>query len=148
MLFRSGSYVLTKVPAGAYRVVANYISYQEWILDSVLVTENKTAELPIALNPDAIGKGIRIVDYKKTSSESAVVMEMKTTQGVLVGVSAKQISKTPDQDAANVAKRIPGVTIVDNRFIMVRGLQERYNSVSLNGILAPSQESEIGRAHV
>jgi hypothetical protein len=139
----SGSYSLTKVPVGSHRVVANYISYQENILDSVVVSENRTLDLAITLSPDAIGQGISVIDYKKTSSESAVVMEMKTTQGVLVGVSAKQISKTPDQDAANVAKRIPGVTIVDNRFIMVRGLQERYNAVCLNGILAPSQESDV-----
>ncbi|MFM7813297.1 MAG: carboxypeptidase-like regulatory domain-containing protein [Flavobacteriales bacterium] len=138
-----GAYELQKVPAGMHRIVANYISYQEGILDSVLVQANSSLELAIALSPDAIGQGIQVKDFKKTSSESAVVMEMKTTQGVLVGVSAKQISKTPDQDAANVAKRIPGVTIVENRFIMVRGLQERYNAVCLNGILAPSQESDV-----
>ncbi|MBK9630484.1 MAG: TonB-dependent receptor plug domain-containing protein [Saprospiraceae bacterium] len=37
-------------------------------------------------------------------------------------------------------QRIPGVTIVDNRFVMIRGLSERYNNVMINNVVAPSTE--------
>jgi outer membrane receptor protein involved in Fe transport len=45
-----------------------------------------------------------------------------------------------DRNAADVVKRIPGVTVMDDRFIMVRGLYDRYNSVWLNDASAPSSE--------
>src|SRR5437868_2135935 len=45
-----------------------------------------------------------------------------------------------DRDAAQVIRRVPGVTIVGNRFINVRGLSERYSTVMLNGTIAPSTE--------
>ena len=54
-----GTYELQKVPAGMHRIVANYISYQEGILDSVRVQANSTLELAIALSPDAIDKAFR-----------------------------------------------------------------------------------------
>jgi hypothetical protein len=37
-----------------------------------------------------------------------------------------------------VVKRISGVTIIGDRFVMVRGLADRYNTVLLNGVTAPS----------
>jgi len=39
-----------------------------------------------------------------------------------------------------VMSRVPGVTVVDNRFIMVRGVPERYNQVMINNAIAPSTE--------
>ena len=38
--------------------------------------------------------------------------------------------------------KIPGVTIFGDRFIMVRGLADRYNTVLLNGVTAPSLEPD------
>ena len=58
------------------------------------------------------------------------------------GISAQQISKTQDSDAAEVLRRIPGITIVDDRFIVVRGLAQRYNNVWLNNATTPSSETD------
>jgi TonB-dependent receptor len=61
---------------------------------------------------------------------------------VVSGISSEQIVKTQDRDAAEVVRRIPGVTIVDNRFIQIRGLSDRYNTVWLNDVTAPSSETD------
>jgi outer membrane receptor for ferrienterochelin and colicin len=59
---------------------------------------------------------------------------------VISGISAEQITKLPDRDVAQIAQRVSGVTIVDNRFVVVRGVPERYNQVMINGAIAPSTE--------
>ncbi|HET7733023.1 MAG TPA: outer membrane beta-barrel protein, partial [Paludibacter sp.] len=46
-------------------------------------------------------------------------------------------------DASEVVKRVPGVTIQDNRFIVVRGLNQRYNNVWLNNAATPSSETDV-----
>jgi hypothetical protein len=37
-------------------------------------------------------------------------------------------------------QRVPGVTIVGNRFVMIRGVSERYNQIMINDVIAPSTE--------
>jgi outer membrane receptor for ferrienterochelin and colicin len=61
---------------------------------------------------------------------------------VASGISSQQISRTQDNDAAEVLKRIPGITIIDERFVVVRGLAQRYNNVWLNEATTPSGETD------
>lgn len=59
------------------------------------------------------------------------------------GLSSQIIQKAGDSYAAQVVRRVPGITVVDNRFINVCGLLERYNSIQLNNVVAPSLETDI-----
>jgi outer membrane receptor protein involved in Fe transport len=77
---------------------------------------------------------------KVTNTENSVINEIKTSATIVSGTSASQISKSLDRNAADVVKRIPGVTVQDDRFIVVRGLPERYNTVWLNDASTPSSE--------
>ncbi|WP_370525709.1 TonB-dependent receptor plug domain-containing protein [Olivibacter sp. SDN3] len=78
-----------------------------------------------------------------TGSELAVLSEVRKANVVANGISSQIIQKSGDSDAAQVVKRIPGITIVDNRFINIRGLAERYNAVQLNNVVTPSLETDI-----
>ena len=55
-------------------------------------------------------------------------------------MGAEQISRTGDSDAAAALRRVTGVTLVDGKFIYVRGLGERYSSTQLNGAAVPSPD--------
>jgi TonB-dependent receptor len=83
---------------------------------------------------------IVIQNIRRRNTESALVMEMKEAKQVVSAISAEQMSKGTDGNAAQAMQRVPGVTINDGRFVMVRGLGERYNNVMINGALAPSTE--------
>ena len=50
------------------------------------------------------------------------------------GVSAQQITKTQDKDASEVIRHVPGISIIEEKFVMVRGLSQRYNNVWINNI--------------
>ena len=52
----------------------------------------------------------------------------------------EQISKSGDSDAAGALKRVTGLTLVDGKFIFIRGLGERYSSTLLNGLNLPSPD--------
>ena len=55
-------------------------------------------------------------------------------------MGAEQISRTGDSDAASALRRVTGLTLVDGKFIYVRGLGERYSSTQLNGLAVPSPD--------
>src|SRR6185369_15368682 len=54
-----------------------------------------------------------------------------------------QIQKTSDRTAADAIRRVPGVTVCDDRFVNVRGLAARYNNVWMNDAAAPSSETDM-----
>lgn len=139
-----GTYSLSKIPTGTYVIVVNYISYETKKITGVSVKDGEVLQLNIVLGNAPVETGVvNVTDYRSTTSEAAVLMEMKEAKGVLSGIGAAQIARSQDRDASEVARRIPGVTVVDNRFVIVRGLSERYNSVLINNALAPSMETDV-----
>lgn len=83
---------------------------------------------------------VTVVSRKDT--ESAMIQEERKSDVVQSGVSAQQIAKTQDKDASEVIRRVPGISIIDDKFVMVRGLSQRYNNVWLNGSAVPSSEAD------
>jgi hypothetical protein len=132
-----------QLPEGNYTLDCRMVSYAPVQIKDVQTKGKKQIQLDFILEEDVQqGNTLEIFEFKQTNTEAAVLMEMKDAKGVVSGMSSTQIAKGQDRDASQVARRIPGVTIVDNRFVMVRGLSSRYNATMINGILAPSLESD------
>ncbi|MGC4022554.1 MAG: TonB-dependent receptor [Cyclobacteriaceae bacterium] len=87
-------------------------------------------------------EGVTVQVTRMTGTDVSVVKELREAKAVVSAISGIQISKTQDRDAADVVRRIPGVTVIDNRFVNVRGLNDRYNSVWLNDAATPSTEND------
>ena len=73
-------------------------------------------------------------------SATAVIEERKQQAFVADIMGAEQISRTGDSDAASALRRVTGLTLVDGKFIYIRGLGERYSSTRLNGANVPSPD--------
>lgn len=73
-------------------------------------------------------------------SAAAVVAERKNQAFVADILGSEQMSRTGDSDAASALRRVTGLTLVDDKFIYVRGLGERYSSARLNGANIPSPD--------
>jgi len=72
---------------------------------------------------------------------ATAVMEERKNQAFVADImGAEQISRTGDGDAASALRRVTGLTLVDGKFIYVRGLGERYSSTQLNGASVPSPD--------
>lgn len=52
----------------------------------------------------------------------------------------ESISRVGDSDVAAALRRLPGLTLVEDKFVYVRGLGERYSSAQLNGSVVPSPD--------
>jgi hypothetical protein len=76
----------------------------------------------------------------RASSEDALLAMQKASPRVSDGISAEAISRAPGADAGEAVARVTGVSIVDNKFAVVRGLAERYSNTLLNGVELPSPE--------
>ena len=75
-------------------------------------------------------------------SVSSVYTIMRKSIVVADGVSSEAIKKTPDATVGDVLKRVSGVTVQNNKFVVVRGLPDRYNSTLVNGGFILPTESD------
>ena len=137
-----GEFIIPKVNPGSYNLVVSFISYESQII-RVEVTNNKETVVNVALEPATLDIGeVKVVAKRRTDTEMALLSGLKAQNLIVSGISAQQISNSQDKDAAEVISRVPGITITDGRFVVVRGLIERYNSVMLNDATAPSFEAD------
>ncbi|MBK9257478.1 MAG: carboxypeptidase-like regulatory domain-containing protein [Saprospiraceae bacterium] len=135
-----GLFVLRVAP-GTYTIAISSLGYETIKIENVVVEQGKKTELNAALKTESLVLAeVMITDYKKTNTDVAVLLEIKQAKQVVSAISSQQIQKSQDSNAAQVMQRIPGVTIVENRFVMIRGLSERYNNVMINNVIAPSTE--------
>lgn len=137
----NGEFELKDVDKGKHTITFSSLGYKTVTKDIVVVSGqvlnlgNVEMEFESKVIEGASVKGTRI-----TNTEQAVVFEIQNANQVVSGLSKEQISKSQDNTAAQVIQRVPGVTVVDNRFVMIRGLSERYNNVMINNVVAPSTE--------
>ena len=73
---------------------------------------------------------------------SELIQERQNSASVSDVLGAEQMSRSGDSDAASALKRVTGLTVVDGKYVYVRGLGERYSASLLNGATLPSPEPE------
>jgi TonB-dependent receptor len=139
-----GNFEIPRVAAGSYKIIITSIGFAVKEIENVRVEADKSTLINVTLEEDSkMLEGVVIKAQRMTGTEVSVISEIKQVQNIAVGVSSQQITKTQDRDASQVVRRVPGVSIFDDRFIIIRGLNERYNTVLLNDIITPSTEVDV-----
>ncbi|MCC5937455.1 MAG: outer membrane beta-barrel protein [Lunatimonas sp.] len=136
-----GGFEITQIQPGTYNLKISFISYKSVRLEGLQVAEGKVTSVNLQMEEDADELGeVVVTAARETSTQMAVISEMRRSLNVVSGISSDQIKLSQDRDAAQAMSRVPGITIVNNRFVMVRGVPERYNQVMINNAIAPSTE--------
>ncbi len=140
----NGHFILTNLKAGKYNLKVTYVSYAARMIENVNVEPGKVTSLNVELEGNLVSlSDITVIAVRGTNTEISMITDIKASQFVSTGISGQQILKTLDKDASEVVKRVPGITIMDNRFLIVRGLSQRYNNVWLNNAATPSAEADV-----
>jgi hypothetical protein len=133
-----------KIAPGKYTLIVSYVSYSTRKITDVIVTSIQPTFINIDMEEASMElESVQVVARMKTDTDLSMLRSVRTSMQVVSGISSQQIGKTLDRDASEVVKRVPGVTIQDNRFIIVRGLNQRYNNVWLNNAATPSSETDV-----
>ena len=135
-----GNFELAGLRNGTYKLIISYVSYCTQIVE---VTINGMFEIKVELEQDnqQLGEVVVVADAKK-NTENAIITQQRTSLVMQTGVSAQQITKTQDKDASEVIRRVSGISIIEEKFVMVRGLSQRYNNVWINNSAVPSSEAD------
>lgn len=138
-----GRYVMSRVPLGTVSVTAQLLGYGTKTVTGVVVEEGRPSVLDITLDESAVQlEGIVIEATRERGSQAFLLDRRRTANSMVEAVGAAEIGRRPDSDAADVARRMTGVTVSEGKYVFVRGLGERYSQTSLNGSSLPSPEPE------
>lgn len=138
-----GQYELINLKAGTYKLVFKYLSYNTKIIEGVVVNSGKSTTLNVVMEEQ--GKQLQEVvvtsTYKKESLGALYTIQ-KNNVTISDGISSDIIKKSPDRNTSEVLRRVSGASIQDNKFVVIRGLSDRYNVALINGSPLPSTEPD------
>ena len=101
--------------------------------------ESSAEELPDELLAEGVDEEV-IVLGRLYSSSQALIEERKQKEVVIDVMHDETLARLGDSTVAAALRRVSGLALVDDKFVYVRGLGERYSSTSLNGARVPSPD--------
>lgn len=139
-----GSFTLQVAP-GKYELTFTSLGYKTKLVTEIDVIANGVNEINVVLESNS--KDLADVEVRSTSSArretvNAAISFQRNTNTVASVVSAEVIRRSPDRNTGEVLRRTPGASIQEGKFLIVRGLADRYNQAMLNGVLLTSTEPD------
>ncbi|MGH7541228.1 MAG: TonB-dependent receptor domain-containing protein [Gemmatimonadota bacterium] len=134
-----GRFSLPGIPAGVHEVRVRLLGYAGKTITGVEVRAGEVTVVDVSLPPEAVAvEELTVSVAEERGTTSALLETRKQAAAVTDAIGQEQISRSPDSDAAAAMARVPGVSIVDRKFVYVRGLGERYSNTTLDGAIVPS----------
>ncbi|HEU4538463.1 MAG TPA: carboxypeptidase regulatory-like domain-containing protein, partial [Polyangiaceae bacterium] len=134
-----------KLPPGRYNIRVFFPGFKAKRVDNVAVVAGRAATVKVSLGGDEKAQRVEEVvvevEAERATAATQLLIRRKAAT-VSDAVGAQDIAKTPDRNAAEAARRVVGATVVDGRFVYVRGLGDRYTNSLLNGVPLPSPEPD------
>ncbi len=135
-----GDFLIGGVPVGNVSITIYNQKYKTRRIDGLRVVAGRTTVVNTHLKEELLKVNDSVNAKRFQDTEVAVITEIKNSENFATGISAEELVRTQDVDAAQSLKRVAGVLISDERFVVIRGLNERYNQVLINDVPAPSSE--------
>ncbi|MEN8897186.1 MAG: TonB-dependent receptor [Nonlabens sp.] len=137
-----GKFSIT-APAGSYTLIVTFVGMQT-VEIPITITEGNTTNVKVPMSAEAATlTAVEIVVTKSRESEEALIQEKKNAVTIKQSIGAEELSKKGVSDAEGAVTKVSGVSKQAGvKNVFVRGLGDRYNSTSLNGLPLPSDDPE------
>ena len=139
-----GRFIITLDANQTFQLQISAVGFSTKNITEVTVNPNGVTDLEIILEPQ-VGQlsGVTVTSSSaRKETVNALIQFQKNTYSVAQVISAESIRRSPDKDTGEVLKRIPGTSIQEGKYLVVRGLADRYNQAMLNGVLLSSTEPD------
>lgn len=139
-----GEFKIKNVPPGTYSLKISYIGFVTKDVPKFTLNENETYEIGTIVLESVTRQTdeITVEAYRTNDNESAILALRKNALQLSDGISREEIKRLPDADAGQALRRVSGVTLVNDKYVYVRGVSERYSNTTLNGTSLASTEPD------
>jgi hypothetical protein len=140
-----GRFSISLVPGTKYSLEITSVGYSPKVINDIEVASGQSNELDVALEPMPKSETeviVRTTTTRRQESTNALLSFQKNNTALSSGLAADFIRRTPDRNTGEVLKRVSGASIQDNKFVIIRGLSDRYNAAQINSAQFPSTEPD------
>jgi len=138
-----GRFIIGNPDPGTYTLVVSMLSYSKKRITNVNLASGQTIKLDIVLSPSSVQMDVVEVEAKAALSyEGALLTRKRKSVPISDGISAEQIKRIPGATSSDALRRVTGISVVDNKFVFIRGTSERYSTARLNGATLASTEPD------
>ncbi|MDO3694042.1 carboxypeptidase-like regulatory domain-containing protein [Wenyingzhuangia sp. chi5] len=137
-----GNYII-KLSPGVHTLVFEFVGY-ETVKKQVTVKANATQNITIVMSSvaDALDAVVLTAVINKESEEALVEVQKEAVE-IVTAIGAEELSNKGVSDAEGAVVKTAGVTKQQGvKNVFVRGLGDRYNSTTYNGLPLPSDDPE------
>ncbi len=143
-----GDFRIGDLPSGTYQLRVSMIGFVRFEKSGVtLGADSSTVTVDVVLEDQPVSIAEIIVRARANRElETSGLMTEKQANNIVNVITAQTIDRSTDRTAADVLQRVSGMSLVrdqgEGRYLVMRGLEQRYNNTLLNGIKIPSPESK------
>lgn len=133
-----------KTNEGTYDLQASFVSYKNFTITGVEIAAGEVSVIDqIRLLEDIaeLEEVVITAEAIRTTEEALLTVKRKSAN-LIDGISAANFREIGDSDAAEAAKRVPGVSIEGGKYVYVRGLGDRYTKTTLNNVDIPGLDPD------
>ncbi len=143
----NGNFTIHKIPPGSYTLKASFLGYQDAAKEIQVVAGEKA--VANFLLKETILSGEQVIVYGDlTRGQAKALQKQKTSANIVQIVSEEFFGRFPDRNAAETVRRLPAISISrdqgEGEMVMIRGMNQEYNALTLNGIRIPAPDADDG----
>ena len=138
-----GDFYISDIVQSMLNLQVSYIGYKTKTISDIDLKDGLNSDIVIELDADVISvTEVKVQAERKEGGQAEALAKKQDALELQDNISSDQISKSGDSHAADAVRRVTGVTIMNDKFLVVRGLGDRYSSAQLNSVGMPSPESD------
>ncbi|XVJ66574.1 MAG: TonB-dependent receptor plug domain-containing protein [Lacibacter sp.] len=138
-----GRFTVTLEEGKKYTFTVSAVGYQSKAVDEVEVKRGDDNVLTVVMEIAAKEVGeVVIRSTARRENTSGLLNFQRNNVSLSSGIASDFIRRAPDRNTGEVLKRVSGLSVQEGKFLVVRGLADRYNQAMLNGVLLSSTEPD------
>lgn len=138
-----GEYRVKKVAAGTYTLKFTFVGYDAKTITNVVVADGETKVVDVLLGMTVSSATEVVIQADRINDNAAALLaQRQKASTVSDGIGKEEINKLPDSDAGQALRRVTGVTLVEGKYVYVRGVSDRYSNTTLNGSALSTTEPD------
>lgn len=141
----SGAFFFNDVAPGTYELFAQREGYRRSEGRRIAVNAGGVAEVEFSLEGEVVELDDFVVSQEDLVSGSDVARTLDIQQNLssfATVMGADFISKIGASDVGKALTKVAGINVIGDRYVVVRGLSDRYNAIVLNSAGVPSSDPD------
>ncbi|MDX1408369.1 MAG: TonB-dependent receptor, partial [Saprospiraceae bacterium] len=127
------------LPEGTYAIRVTYIGFEDKTITDIAVKEGEITYLDVSMTTDSEELEEVVISAAAIErSENALLMLQRRSDKIQDGISSQEMSRLASGDVASAMTKVTGASVQDGKYVVVRGLGDRYSITMLNDLPLPS----------